>query len=131
MKKIFILASFAAIVAACGSGDENKKEVKTDEKTETKPANDLSSNPVYQKGLALISDGKNICLTCHKIDEKLTGPTYRDVANKYENTEANVQMLATKVMKGGTGVWGEIAMPPNASVSKEDAEAIVRYIFLL
>ena len=92
---------------------------------------DLSKNPDYQKGLALISKPGNLCLTCHKIDEKLTGPPYREVANKYENTEANIKMLAEKVIKGGTGVWGDIIMPPNTSVTKEEAEAIVKYILLL
>jgi cytochrome c len=40
-------------------------------------------------------------------------------------------MLAAKVVKGGTGVWGEIAMPANNSVTEEEAEAIVKYILLL
>jgi cytochrome c len=135
MKKILILASVVAIAAACGSGGDKKAETtsgtNTEVKAEDKPANDLSSNPDYQKGLALVSDSKNLCLTCHKIDEKLTGPAYRDVANKYENTEANIKMLAEKVIKGGTGVWGEVPMPANSVVSPEDAQAIVKYILLL
>ena len=57
-------------------------------------ANDVTTNPDYQKGLALIAS--NDCLTCHKVDEKVTGPAYRDVANKYDNTDANVKMLARK-----------------------------------
>lgn len=133
MKKLFILSAVAALIASCGSGGDKKEPATADPKTETPaaPADDLSSNPVYQKGLALISDSKNLCLTCHKIDEKLTGPAYREVANKYENTEANVAMLTDKVIKGGKGVWGEIAMPPNTTISKEDAESIVKYILLL
>ena len=122
----------ASTIISCGGKDDKKagEETKMDgEKKET--VVDLSQNPDYQKGLALISKPGNLCLTCHKIDEKLTGPAYRDVANKYENTDANVKMLAEKVMKGGTGVWGDIIMPPNTSVTKDDAEAIVKYILLL
>jgi cytochrome c len=126
MKKILVLTAFIGLIMACGSEKEKKEEV-----TETKPADDLSSNPDYKKGLALISNSKNVCLTCHKIDEKLTGPAYRDVANKYENTEANIKMLAEKVIKGGSGVWGEVAMPPNSTVTLEDATAMVKYILLL
>ncbi len=135
MKKIFIVTAIVSIVTACGSGSDKKSETKPEPGTETKPeapaANDLSSNPDYQKGLAIVSDPKNLCLTCHKIDEKLTGPAYRDVANKYENTEANIKMLAKKVKEGSTGIWGDVAMPPNAAISPEDAEAVIKYVLLL
>jgi cytochrome c len=57
-------------------------------------SNDLSSNPDYTKGLALVAGSD--CLTCHKTSEKNIGPAYKDVAAKYENTEENVKMLATK-----------------------------------
>ncbi len=71
------------------------------------------------------------CLTCHKVDEKLTGPAYRDVANKYENTPENIKMLSEKVVKGGSGVWGDVAMPPNPAVNPADAEKMVKYILML
>ena len=132
MKKIILLMAVSLSIISCGGKDDKKTggETKTgSEKKET--VNDLSENPDYQKGLALISKPGNLCLTCHKIDEKLTGPAYREVANKYENTEANVKMLAAKIIKGGTGVWGEIAMPANNTVTEEEAEAIVKYILLL
>lgn len=133
MKKIILAASVLAMLASCGSGDSKKTDDKQSSgtTTETKPADDLSSNPVYQKGLAIVSESKNLCLTCHKIEEKVQGPAYRDVANKYENTEENVKKLAEKVKNGGSGVWGEIPMPANAAISLEDAEAAVRYILLL
>jgi cytochrome c len=132
MKKIILLMAVTVSIISCGGKEDKKAGTETKTETEKKePVNDLSDNPDYQKGLALISKPGNLCLTCHKIDEKLTGPAYRDVANKYENTEANVKMLAAKVIKGGTGVWGEIAMPANTSVTEEEAEAIVKYILLL
>jgi len=65
------------------------------------------------------------------VDEKLTGPPYRDVANKYENTDANVKMLAEKIIKGGTGNWGTVPMTPHAALSEADAEQMVKYILLL
>lgn len=125
MKKIIIPIVMLSMLAACG-GNSDKKE----DKPET-PANSLSANPDYQKGLQLISESRTLCLTCHKIDEKLVGPPYRDVANKYENTEANVKMLAEKVKKGGTGVWGSVAMPPNPNITEEEATALVKYVLLL
>ncbi|MFN8291169.1 MAG: c-type cytochrome [Chitinophagaceae bacterium] len=133
MKKITFILATTVLLAACGGGSDKKEggETKTEgTKTETTADNDLSSNPVYQKGIELIS--KSDCLTCHKIEEKLTGPAYRDVANKYAGMpDTIVTHLAHKIIQGGTGVWGEVMMTPHASLSQEDAEAIVKYILLL
>lgn len=74
---------------------------------------------------------ENLCLTCHKVEEKLVGPAYRDVANKYENNEENINKLAEKVTKGGKGVWGEVPMPENKVISLEDAKAAVKYVLML
>jgi cytochrome c len=129
MKKV--LVTMVAVVALIACGGNKDKSAKTDNTNETanSSANSLSSNPDYTKGLALI--GKSDCLTCHKANEKNIGPAYKDVAEKYENTEDNVKMLAGKIIKGGSGVWGNIPMTPHPTISQEDAEAMVKYVFLL
>ena len=129
MKKILLTSVVALTLIAGGGGTETKEQPKEEAKQETTAAPVLSDNPDYEKGLALIAASD--CLTCHKVDEKIIGPTYRDVANKYENTEANVKMLAEKVIKGGSGVWGDVAMTPHPNVSQADAEQMVKYILLL
>lgn len=128
MKKYLFFVSVITLLAACGSGNSDKKN---DSENKAAASEDLSQNPDYKAGLALVSKPENLCLTCHKIDEKLTGPAYRDVANKYENTAANIKMLAEKVVKGGVGVWGEVIMPPNSNLTQQEAETIVKYILLL
>ena len=120
MKKYLAALTVIALMTACGS-NENKPAPGAEKVV------DNSSNPDYQKGLALIA--KNDCLTCHKVSEKLVGPAYRDVANKY--TSADISMLADKVLKGGTGVWGQVPMAPHPNLAKEDAEQIIKYILLL
>jgi cytochrome c len=127
MKKVLGTMVVVVSLIACGGN----KESKTAEATTTAAAstNSLSDNPDYQKGLALV--GKSDCLTCHKVDEKNIGPSYRDVAAKYENTEENVKMLAGKIIKGGSGVWGAIPMTPHPALSQEDAEALAKYVLLL
>ena len=124
MKKMYLTLPLFALIVACGGGTEKKE----DAGTETAVV-DLSSNPDYQKGLELV--GKSDCLTCHKVSEKNIGPAYKDVAAKYENTDENVKMLATKIIKGGQGVWGAIPMTPHTSLSEADAEQMVKYILLL
>jgi cytochrome c len=84
-----------------------------------------------EKGLALVGDPNNKCLTCHNIETAVTGPSYLEVANRYAGRpDTIVAHLAQKVIKGGKGEWGETWMTPNA-VSQEDAEAMVRYILSL
>src|ERR1700737_1156676 len=121
-----------AVIGACSSNTnkENKDTKPTAPATAAAPAaKELSANPDYQKGLELIA--KSDCLTCHKVSEKLTGPAYRDVANKYENTSANITLLQGQIIKGGQGVWGTITMTPHTQLSQADAEQMVKYILLL
>ncbi|WP_346239061.1 c-type cytochrome [Niabella insulamsoli] len=133
MKKILLSLSVLSIIAAsCGGGDAEKKADTESSSTSqtTASADDLSSNPVYQKGLELT--GKYQCPTCHKIDEKLTGPAYREVANKYAGADdAKITELAQKVIAGGSGVWGEVPMTPHPNVSEQEAKEMVEYILLL
>jgi len=128
LKKYIIVIGLAAIAAACGN-DAPKTEEKAAPATSTTTSNSLSSNPDYQKGLELI--GKSDCLTCHKVKEKNIGPAYQDVANKYENNDENVALLASKVIKGGSGVWGAIPMTPHPQISEDDAKQMVKYVLLL
>ncbi|GAA4339568.1 hypothetical protein GCM10023149_50340 [Mucilaginibacter gynuensis] len=78
------------------------------------------------KGADLVS--KSDCLTCHKLDVKIVGPAYADVAKKYKLTAENIDMLAKKVIDGGKGNWGEIPMSPHPNVSTADAKEMVKYI---
>ena len=126
MRKILYTLSAAILLVACGGGETKKESTET---TTAAPENKLSDNPDYSKGLALVAGSD--CLTCHKVAEKNIGPAYQDVAAKYENTDDNIEMLAGKIIKGGSGNWGAIPMTAHAQLSQDDAEAMVKYILLL
>ena len=128
MKKVLGTIAAVIVLMACGGNKENKT-AEASTATATTSTTSLSSNPDYTKGLELI--GKSDCLTCHKVSEKNIGPAYKDVAAKYDNSDANVKMLAEKIIKGGSGVWGAIPMTPHPTVTQEDAEAMVKYVLLL
>ena len=68
-----------------------------------------------------------LCLSCHKIDAKLVGPAYRDVASKYKGQAGAEAILIAKVKAGGKGVWGNVAMPPN-NVTDEEAKMLVQWV---
>jgi len=74
---------------------------------------------------------KNACTACHSVDKKGVGPAYKDVANKYRGQKDAPAKLAEKVKKGGTGVWGQIPMPPNAGVNDADLKTMITYILSL
>lgn len=117
-----------AIIAACNNSTSSNQNSDSAANAPAKEE-DISSNPDYQKGLALIA--ANDCLTCHKVNEKVTGPAYDSVANRYANTPENVTMLAEKVIKGGSGNWGAVPMTPHPALTEADAEQMVKYILLL
>lgn len=68
------------------------------------------------------------CSTCHTVDKKLVGPTYKDIAAKYRNVKSAEADLIKKVKAGGKGVWGEVPMPPNAQLKDSDIRTIVKWI---
>ncbi|MCE6988060.1 PA14 domain-containing protein [Dyadobacter sp. CY323] len=74
---------------------------------------------------------KSDCNTCHNQEVKTVGPAYKAIAERYENTGQNKNALVTKVIKGGAGNWGQIAMSPHPDLKKEDAETMVSYILEL
>lgn len=71
------------------------------------------------------------CLACHQIDKKLVGPAYKDIAVKYKADKDAEKKLAAKVRAGGTGVWGQIPMPANPSVSEAEAATLVKWILAM
>ena len=72
---------------------------------------------------------KYLCTTCHVVKgAKTIGPSYADVAKKYAGQKDDETKLADKVKKGGQGVWGQVPMPPNASVPDADLKALVKWV---
>jgi cytochrome c len=71
---------------------------------------------------------KHNCLACHQVDKKVVGPSYKEVAGKYRADKAADAKLFEKVKKGGVGAWGQVPMPPNATVPDADIKALVKWI---
>ncbi|NAW51526.1 c-type cytochrome, partial [Elizabethkingia argentiflava] len=71
----------------------------------------------------------SVCFTCHAIDSRLIGPSYKELATKF--TESYLDYLADNIIQGGYGVWGESPMSPHPGIAKEEAQLIVNYILSL
>ncbi len=74
-----------------------------------------------------LATSKN-CMSCHAVERKVLGPSYKDVAAKYKDDKGAVDMLATKIMKGGSGVWGPVPMPANKQVTDAEAKQLAAWV---
>ncbi len=74
---------------------------------------------------------KNGCMACHKIDKKLVGPAYKDVAKKYAGDAKAEEHLVGVIKKGGKGVWGPVPMLAHPQISDETAHKLAAWVLSL
>lgn len=74
---------------------------------------------------------KKNCLACHQVDKRKYGPSFQQVAAKYAGQKNAVDVLARKIRRGGTGVWGQDIMPAQPQVSAAEARAMATYVLSL
>lgn len=73
-----------------------------------------------------LATAKN-CMTCHSVDKDVLGPSFRKIAIKYANDKGAADRLATKIVKGGGGVWGTAVMPANQQVTEAEAKKLAAW----
>ncbi len=74
-----------------------------------------------------LATSKN-CMACHAVDKKLVGPAFKDVAKKYAGNKSAADMLAAKIIKGGSGVWGPVPMPANPQVNEAESKKLAAWV---
>ena len=89
----------------------------------------------HRQGEVAIS-GKSLmqsldCKSCHKENEKSVGPSFVQIADKYSKDRGARNNLIDKIIKGGSGVWGENAMAAHPNLPVSDVDQIVRWILSL
>ena len=77
-----------------------------------------------------LAKAKN-CMACHAVGNKVIGPAFKDVATKYAGQADAEDKLVQKVLKGGSGAWGQIPMPANAQVTDAEAHTLVKWVLSL
>jgi len=77
-----------------------------------------------------LAKSKN-CMACHGVDNKLIGPSLKEISAKYKDDGAAADNLFAKVKNGGGGVWGDVPMPPNAAASDDEIKTLVSWILSL
>ncbi|GAA4439008.1 hypothetical protein GCM10023188_34910 [Pontibacter saemangeumensis] len=68
------------------------------------------------------------CLSCHQEKSKSVGPSWLQVAERYKDNEEAVDALTQKIIKGGSGNWGQAAMSAHPQLKEEEVSEMVKYI---
>ena len=111
--KMFVVTGLA--VLGLFSCSKNEKNGSID-------ANQSANSNVSGLTLMEASD----CMACHTTTERLIGPSYQEIAEKY--SDKDIESLASKIIEGSSGVWGDVYMPSHSQLPKEDAKKMVEYI---
>lgn len=119
----FIVFFGFLILFSCSKKEETLTDVNA-VKTISNVKDSIINLTPEEEGKTLVEGAD--CLTCHKIDAKLIGPSYQEIAAKY--TEADLDLLADKIVNGGSGVWGDVPMSAHPGLDKENAKKMVKYI---
>lgn len=126
---IFLMLSFSCSQektkeAASEIFDSNSKEFYV------VPGEDEGIDPeLIKKGKVMISYSD--CNECHKEESDATGPSFHDIAKRYPSRQVYIDLLARKVISGGSGVWGYPVMRAHPKLTLEEARAMVAFIFTL
>ena len=70
------------------------------------------------------------CTACHALNERRLGPSVLAVAEKYKGKAGAKDHLVKKIIEGGSGVWGNVPMPPHPHMSTEDLNALADWVII-
>jgi cytochrome c len=71
------------------------------------------------------------CLSCHQKEDKLVGPSYREVSQKYKGKSDALEILGKSISEGSKGQWGDAHMPPHPMISANELSQLTEYILSL
>jgi cytochrome c len=122
--------AFAVIFIACQSNKSKENSVAESSTNEIKSqitVEATNETSAYKSNAEMLME-KSDCYTCHSVDTKLIGPSFNEISKKYENNKESIQLLADKIINGGSAVWGEVPMQAHSQMSIEDATEMVNFI---
>ena len=86
----------------------------------------FSAPSLFIKGKNLVENSD--CQSCHSRDQKSIGPTYLDIAERYQNDNDAIEYLGKKIIEGGNGNWGHSLMAAHPQHTLEETAEMVKYI---
>lgn len=133
MKSIMLISVIVivAVFTSCNTHPDVKKKFPDTTSATDSIINSAgnAADPAYREGARLIA--ADDCFTCHRIAEKSTGPSYKEIAARYSFNEGVVDNLSHVIIRGGKGIWGDKEMTPHPTLDLNDAKEMVRFILSL
>jgi cytochrome c len=71
---------------------------------------------------------KYVCVACHHVNQKMLGPSWASIREKYKDGNVMAEQLATSIRTGSSGKWGAVSMPPQGNVPEADARVLAAWI---
>lgn len=71
------------------------------------------------------------CYSCHANAEKVVGPAFATIAEKYAGDKDAAATLAQSIQNGSKGKYGRIPMPPHASLSPADLKLLSAWVLTI
>ncbi|MFP5410463.1 MAG: c-type cytochrome [Gammaproteobacteria bacterium] len=73
---------------------------------------------------------KSKCMTCHQMDKKALGPSFKDIGAKYKGDATAEATLTNGILKGVKGKWGKVPMPAQ-KIAPTDAQLLAKWMLTL
>ena len=124
------LASFLPDFArdAHGNLSEQNRAVGAQHGADTRrPAAAARAESGGNAAVAIALTHKHGCASCHGMENRIVGPSFRDVAKKYASRADAAGYVTSRIKAGSSGVWGAIPMPPQ-TLTEADAKAIAQWL---
>ncbi|TWP25185.1 c-type cytochrome [Apibacter muscae] len=126
MKKVLIVIFNVLLMVSCSNDEESKIQTSSSSQVNHE-VKAVENTPPEHKGKLAIENSD--CLSCHKENAKLIGPSFKEIADRYSNKDIDV--LTDRIINGGKGNWGDIPMQEHPNLSKEEAKIMIEYILSL
>jgi cytochrome c len=91
-------------------------------------ARDLAPDVSLRHSRALAIIARSDCSACHAVDRRLAGPSFQEVAAKNAREAGALERVAQKIITGGSGVYGQVAMPAHPALTPAEATTLAQYV---
>jgi cytochrome c len=87
----------------------------------------MPSAQAQDDGATLVST--SMCYACHQLSSASIGPPWQAIAARHApRREQMVDVLVSRVLRGGGGNWGAVPMVPNQRVTEAEARVMVEWV---
>lgn len=90
----------------------------------------VAAGPTDARPELLTFEGED-CAACHRSETRLVGPSWLEIAQRYDTTDENLNLLGERIRAGSVGTWGESPMLPHPDLSVAEARAMAARVLAL